>query len=704
MKKLAALASILFVFMFFATLSHGAFFPAQTYKAVTPSPPVVTNNSASLTLPVTNGEAVNTMSATNSPTSWSITACSPTCTGYFAIDNSGNVTVTATGVTNIVAATYTITAQATNGGGSGSGSDTVTVSSGTYVGIMDTYPNPTQGWTWGWSVYSPSSSYAGNFAVVERLSDHTTATIGYDATTHTASVSQFNTFCSGTYCFVKTLYDSFGNIAGVENDAAQATLTAMPQIAVAANGKLEICATPNSSMAVPYNAAFSTAKVEAFIVAYAGTNDWNGWQPNLPTFSFTGNLSTANQNITSVVEAGTTTTFENFSTASGGVWNPGQPGVEDVTLNSAVWWENYVNTATGGGTTLAEKQGINNITARTGDTFQITQANLQGPWIVAGPASSTYQSSAYWAFGLGNSAVYAGDAYSVRNASANDMQNIFGQQMRGRWAVWDFDTSTGTLLYDGTQLSTPTTTANITRGTNVGLTLFSNTNGTQNSSGSCFQQMALINQTAANRVTVASTLSTQFGNAALSTSAASYVDPDGFTIQPEFLPNGPAGNTNAYGNYSVVDSNGIKWHPQTGGYLHGGMPSAGHATNVILGGCTPPACPTKWRWIIDQGDIVNSLDMTIESKAAKNICLPEWWGQVTRAASKHHNQPVLFIHQDGMRDDEWLVVMHSNDWVEMLKMAKRDVERVEVPEEDSREKKWAVQSAITALKKLEKYL
>ena len=63
--------------------------------------PVISNATASLRLPVTNGEAVNTMTATYSPISWAVTSCSASCTGYFAIDNSGNVTVTPTGARNL---------------------------------------------------------------------------------------------------------------------------------------------------------------------------------------------------------------------------------------------------------------------------------------------------------------------------------------------------------------------------------------------------------------------------------------------------------------------------------------------------------------------------------------------------------------------------------------------------------------------------
>lgn len=69
----------------------------------------------------------------------------------------------------------------------------------------------------------------------------------------------------------------------------------------------------------------------------------------------------------------------------------------------------------------------------------------------------------------------------------------------------------------------------------------------------------------------------------------------------------------------------------------------------------------------ERGDVGNSLNMTIESKSGKNVALMEWWGQVVRSASMQGNQPVLFIHKDGMPDNEWVVCMHSNDWIEFVK-------------------------------------
>lgn len=68
-----------------------------------------------------------------------------------------------------------------------------------------------------------------------------------------------------------------------------------------------------------------------------------------------------------------------------------------------------------------------------------------------------------------------------------------------------------------------------------------------------------------------------------------------------------------------------------------------------------------------KGDINNSVDCTFEIKTVKKINLKDAWYQVNRDASIAHNMPVLAIRFDGMPKREWLVVTHSEDFIEMLK-------------------------------------
>jgi hypothetical protein len=101
-------------------------------RGVLVSVPVVTNASFSLTLPVHAGQVVGVMTATNSPTSWSITAGNPS--GFYAIDNLGNISITPAGATGITAGPASLTVQATNAAGSGIGTASITVNPAVPVG------------------------------------------------------------------------------------------------------------------------------------------------------------------------------------------------------------------------------------------------------------------------------------------------------------------------------------------------------------------------------------------------------------------------------------------------------------------------------------------------------------------------------------------------------------------------------------------
>lgn len=110
----------------------------------------------------------------------------------------------------------------------------------------------------------------------------------------------------------------------------------------------------------------------------------------------------------------------------------------------------------------------------------------------------------------------------------------------------------------------------------------------------------------------------------------------------------------------------------------------------------------------EKGDIGNNLDLTIESKSAKNISLMDWWRQVEKSASIHHNSPVLFIHQDGMADNSWLVVMHSEDWMDMFKNSRSTSPKTatgsDFTPKNDRELKWELERLKSQISKVSKLL
>lgn len=75
--------------------------------------PVVTAGNFSIVLPLITGQAVGTMVATNSPTAWSFTAGN--VGGFYAINNSGAITVTAAGAAGLTVGSEVLTVQACNG-------------------------------------------------------------------------------------------------------------------------------------------------------------------------------------------------------------------------------------------------------------------------------------------------------------------------------------------------------------------------------------------------------------------------------------------------------------------------------------------------------------------------------------------------------------------------------------------------------------
>lgn len=104
-----------------------------------------------------------------------------------------------------------------------------------------------------------------------------------------------------------------------------------------------------------------------------------------------------------------------------------------------------------------------------------------------------------------------------------------------------------------------------------------------------------------------------------------------------------------------------------------------------------------------KGDLVNGLDLTIEVKTVKKINLKEAWAQVSRDASIAHNSPLLAIHLDGMPAQEWLCVIHSEDWLAYQKASTGQATSSQVETFMDPTKKYDVQRLIEAAKKVLKH-
>ena len=104
----------------------------------------------------------------------------------------------------------------------------------------------------------------------------------------------------------------------------------------------------------------------------------------------------------------------------------------------------------------------------------------------------------------------------------------------------------------------------------------------------------------------------------------------------------------------------------------------------------------------EKGDVANNLNLHMEIKAVGGINLNKVWKKALHECEKTHNSPLLAIHFNGMPEQDFLVVMSNHDWLEL--MVKKPDEKIVVEQaEDSREKKWAIQNAITGLKKVLKF-
>ena len=74
---------------------------------------------------------------------------------------------------------------------------------------------------------------------------------------------------------------------------------------------------------------------------------------------------------------------------------------------------------------------------------------------------------------------------------------------------------------------------------------------------------------------------------------------------------------------------------------------------------------------VHKGDIISGLQIgginaLFEVKTVKRLNHREAFEQAQRDASKSHAVPVLATHYNGMRKGEWLITLHSEDFIALV--------------------------------------
>jgi hypothetical protein len=106
----------------------------------------------------------------------------------------------------------------------------------------------------------------------------------------------------------------------------------------------------------------------------------------------------------------------------------------------------------------------------------------------------------------------------------------------------------------------------------------------------------------------------------------------------------------------------------------------------------------------EKGDICTSMmilgqNVGIECKNQSTLKIQEWWRQ-TAKMEKLQREPVLIFHIENEPFSETKAVIYLDTLLEMSKSASGKPQILEIIPEDSRDKKWKIQNAITVLKNL----
>jgi len=109
----------------------------------------------------------------------------------------------------------------------------------------------------------------------------------------------------------------------------------------------------------------------------------------------------------------------------------------------------------------------------------------------------------------------------------------------------------------------------------------------------------------------------------------------------------------------------------------------------------------------EKGDIITSMmvlgqNAGIECKNQATLKIQDWWRQ-TKKLESLRREPILCFHIENEPWEETKVVIYLETFLELVKLSNTEKIYTEIPAEDNRDKKWAIQNMITSLKKLEKF-
>lgn len=97
----------------------------------------------------------------------------------------------------------------------------------------------------------------------------------------------------------------------------------------------------------------------------------------------------------------------------------------------------------------------------------------------------------------------------------------------------------------------------------------------------------------------------------------------------------------------------------------------------------------------EKADVGNNLNLHFEVKTVKKINLKEVWYKAVSECQKTHNDPVIAVHFDGMPQKEWLIVLHSNHFLDLITGEIEPNTTYEDPK-----KKWAIKNMVESAKKV----